>query len=151
MGVFNLSTSLQLINHASILINHGEISLLSDPWYQGDAFHKGWNLIHELTDDEIINLLDQVTHIWISHEHPDHFSILFFKKFGNKIGKTSNYLGKQGAQHTFKQSFKSKSVHKTFFSFRSRFTCDCMLKRSIETLYLLFRSVQIVLHGESTL
>ena len=80
-----MSTSLQLINHASILIDHGEISLLSDPWYQGEAFHKGWNLIHELTDEEIITLLDQVTHIWISHEHPDHFSIMFFKKFGDKI------------------------------------------------------------------
>ena len=80
-----MSTSLQLINHASILVNDGGISLLSDPWYQGEAFHKGWNLIHELTDEEIINLLDQVTHIWISHEHPDHFSIMFFKKFGDKI------------------------------------------------------------------
>ena len=80
-----MSTSLQLINHASVLIKHGEISLLSDPWYQGDAFHKGWNLIHELTDEEIMTLLDQVTHIWISHEHPDHFSIMFFKKFGDQI------------------------------------------------------------------
>ena len=75
-------TSLQFINHASILVRHGEISLLSDPWYQGDAFHKGWNLIHEIEDNEIIALLDCVTHLWISHEHPDHFSILFFKKFG---------------------------------------------------------------------
>ena len=83
--MINLSTSLQLINHASVLIKNGEVSLLSDPWYQGDAFHKGWNLIHELTDEEIITLLDQVTHIWISHEHPDHFSILFFKKFGDKV------------------------------------------------------------------
>ena len=84
-------TSLQFINHASILVSHGDISLLSDPWYQGDAFHKGWNLIHELKDDEIITLLDRVTHIWISHEHPDHFSILFFKKFGH-ILKANNCL-----------------------------------------------------------
>ena len=26
-----------------------------------------------------------MTHLWISQEHPDHFSILFFKKFGHKI------------------------------------------------------------------
>ena len=43
------TTSLTFINHASILVSHGEIALLSDPWYQGDAFHKGWSLIHELT------------------------------------------------------------------------------------------------------
>ena len=75
-------TSVQFVNHASILIKHGDIGLLSDPWYQGEAFHNGWNLIHELQDNEIDTLLEQVTHIWISHEHPDHFSILFFKKFG---------------------------------------------------------------------
>ena len=84
-----MKTSVQFINHASILVTHGEISLLSDPWYQGDAFNKGWNLIHELKDDEIGELLNKVTHIWISHEHPDHFSILFFKKFGDQI-KTNN-------------------------------------------------------------
>ena len=79
------TTSLQFVNHASVLVSHGEISLLSDPWYQGDAFHKGWSLIHELSDEEVLKLLTKVTHIWISHEHPDHFSIMFFKKFGEEI------------------------------------------------------------------
>lgn len=73
--------SIQFINHASILISCNEVGLLSDPWYQGDAFHKGWNLINELEDSDILNILQKTTHIWISHEHPDHFSILFFKKF----------------------------------------------------------------------
>ena len=47
------STKITFINHASILIKNDDIGLLSDPWYQGDAFHKGWNLIHEFDDDEI--------------------------------------------------------------------------------------------------
>lgn len=81
----NINTNLEFINHASVLISNNDISLLSDPWYQGEAFHKGWNLLHELQDEEIYLLLDRTTHIWISHEHPDHFSIMFFKKFGNKI------------------------------------------------------------------
>ena len=34
-------------------------------------------------------LLNKITHIWISHEHPDHFSILFFKKFSDLIIKRS--------------------------------------------------------------
>lgn len=75
------SPSIQFINHASVLISCNEVSLLSDPWYQGDAFHKGWNLINEFEDSDISNILKNTTHIWISHEHPDHFSILFFKKF----------------------------------------------------------------------
>lgn len=76
---------LEFINHASVLISNEEVGLLSDPWYQGDAFHKGWNLMYDLSDDEINGLLDRTTHIWISHEHPDHFSVMFFMKFGDLI------------------------------------------------------------------
>lgn len=84
-----MKPTLEFINHASVLISNKDVSLLSDPWYQGDAFHKGWNLIYELTDSEIINLLNRVTHIWISHEHPDHFSISFFMKFKEEILKNN--------------------------------------------------------------
>ena len=82
---YNQYPTVEFINHASVLIKHNEVSLLSDPWYQGDAFHKGWSLIHEQSDTEIEDLLNRTTHIWISHEHPDHFSILFFKKFSEII------------------------------------------------------------------
>jgi L-ascorbate metabolism protein UlaG (beta-lactamase superfamily) len=82
-----MKTSIQFNNHASVIIKGTNISLLSDPWYQGDAFHKGWNLLCEISDDQIINILNKVTHIWISHEHPDHFSVSFFKKFSRQINE----------------------------------------------------------------
>ena len=84
-----MRTSVKFINHASIMISDGNISVLSDPWYTGDAFHKGWNLLHETTNEEVEMLLDGITHIWISHEHPDHFSIPFFKTFAKKIKSKS--------------------------------------------------------------
>lgn len=80
-----MKTSIQFINHASVIIKGDHVAVLSDPWYQGDAFHKGWNLLCETSDDQIVDVLNKVTHIWISHEHPDHFSIPFFKKFSNQI------------------------------------------------------------------
>ena len=80
-----MKTSIQFINHASVTIKGDGVSLLSDPWYSGEAFHKGWNLLHETSDEEASNILNDVTHIWLSHEHPDHFSILFFKTFAKKI------------------------------------------------------------------
>ena len=103
------TTSLTFVNHASILVRHKKVSVLSDPWYQGDAFHKGWNLTHELRDEEISDLLDDVTHIWISHEHPDHFSILFFKKFGDKIKERKIQILFQYCKDQRVQSFLAKS------------------------------------------
>lgn len=80
-----MKTSVQFINHASVIVSNKKTSVLSDPWYTGDAFHKGWNLVHETERQDIEKVLNNVTHIWISHEHPDHFSISFFKTFGQKI------------------------------------------------------------------
>ena len=39
-------TNIEFVNHASVLISHAEISILSDPLYVGPAFHYGWRLIH---------------------------------------------------------------------------------------------------------
>ena len=103
------ATSLTFINHASVLVSHGKISLLTDPWYQGDAFHKGWGLIHELTDDEISGWLEKVSHIWISHEHPDHFSIMFFKKFGKQIKNNNIQIIFQETSDKRVETFLSKS------------------------------------------
>lgn len=103
------STKITFINHASILIKNDDIGLLSDPWYQGDAFHKGWNLIHEFNDDEVNQLLNEVTHIWISHEHPDHFSIMFFKKFGSKIKERKVKIIFQETSDKRVESFLQKS------------------------------------------
>ena len=84
-----MKTSIKFINHASVIISDNNTSVLSDPWYDGDAFHKGWNLLHETKNHEIEEFLNEVTHIWISHEHPDHFSISFFKKFVITLKKNS--------------------------------------------------------------
>ena len=84
-----MKTSVKFINHASVIVSDDTISLLSDPWYTGDVFHKGWNLLHETSNKEVDSLLNNVTHIWISHEHPDHLSIAFFKAFAEKIKNLS--------------------------------------------------------------
>ena len=59
-----------MISHASVLIEDGPVALLADPWFMGEVFNESWSLLcpPALTPDA----LQGVTHIWISHEHPDH-------------------------------------------------------------------------------
>lgn len=77
----NMRTHIKFINHSSVIIAASDIRILCDPWFEGDAFHKGWNLIYENDPKDIENILDNITHLWISHEHPDHFSVRFFLKY----------------------------------------------------------------------
>ncbi|TVR42671.1 MAG: MBL fold metallo-hydrolase [Cryomorphaceae bacterium] len=60
------------VNHACYLLEHGDVKLLHDPWLSGSAFHNGWALIAPSAWS--YERFAEVTHIWFSHEHPDHFS-----------------------------------------------------------------------------
>lgn len=64
---------LTFVGHAALLLEQGDVSLLCDPWLGGDAFNEGWAAwpAPELEAEK----LDRVTHLWVSHEHPDHLSI----------------------------------------------------------------------------
>ncbi|MGH1348677.1 MAG: MBL fold metallo-hydrolase [Nannocystales bacterium] len=60
------------VNHASVLMEHEGTSLLTDPWWFGDAFNAGWQLLAQTPLPP--EALSTVDYIWVSHEHPDHFS-----------------------------------------------------------------------------
>ena len=64
----------RFINHASILLEDdlGGASVLTDPWYEGSVFLNGWDLLFPTETDS--KCFENVKYIWISHEHPDHFS-----------------------------------------------------------------------------
>jgi len=62
---------LQFINHSCFIVEEGCIKLICDPWIEGRVFNEGWDLIYKTPfsyDD-----FRSITHIWFSHEHPDHF------------------------------------------------------------------------------
>lgn len=65
-------TKIKFVNHASYILHHDKISLIADPWIEGTAFHEGWNLIEQTKFG--YSDFSEITHIWFSHEHPDHFS-----------------------------------------------------------------------------
>ena len=73
-----MKSAVKLINHASAKVTLDDVSIISDPWYDGSVFHKGWKLLHELSVEEVIKHLKNTDYIYISHEHPDHFSPSFF-------------------------------------------------------------------------
>lgn len=63
--------TIRFVNHASFLVEHGGVSLLTDPWLEGRVFHRGWDLVSptRFTWDDFRG----ERYLWFSHEHPDHF------------------------------------------------------------------------------
>jgi UDP-MurNAc hydroxylase len=114
---------IHFINHASVCIEYKDVFLVTDPWLEGNAFDNGWSLIAPTKfkyDD-----FEKVTHIWFSHEHPDHFSTYVINKipqeYKSKITiiyqytidkKVYNYCQKQG----FKEIIEISPAEKLFLS-----------------------------------
>ena len=63
---------LQFVNHASFVVEHGPVRLICDPWLEGPVFNDGWDLLapSQFRYEDFRG----ITHIWFSHEHPDHFN-----------------------------------------------------------------------------
>ena len=38
-------TKVKFVNHASYMLYHDNICLITDPWIEGAAFYEGWSLI----------------------------------------------------------------------------------------------------------
>lgn len=120
-----MKTRIKFINHSSVLIASGSIGLLCDPWYEGEAFHKGWNLLVEHNARLIQPLLDHVTHIWISHEHPDHFSVKFFNNYAEKLKQRNiKILFQKTEDGRVKRFIKSKGVEFIEIPLNKKFTLD---------------------------
>src|SRR5262245_14431114 len=62
---------IEWVNHASFVIRAGNACIILDPWIEGSVFDESWSLlspsVFKYSDFE------EITHIWFSHEHPDHF------------------------------------------------------------------------------
>jgi hypothetical protein len=64
--------TIEFVNHASFVLDDGQgVRLLADPWLDGLVFNRGWKLLSPSRFTEAD--FDSITHLWISHEHPDHF------------------------------------------------------------------------------
>ena len=61
-----------LINHASCIFEFGSYKLLCDPWFEGFVFGGGWGLQYE--SKKCYELVENATHLWVSHFHEDHLN-----------------------------------------------------------------------------
>lgn len=78
--------SIKLLSHASVKISAANTVILTDPWFFGRVFNNGWGLSPEPTLDDLKKDLADVTHIWISHEHPDHLHFPSLKFLSDEVG-----------------------------------------------------------------
>jgi len=75
--------NIEWVNHASFVLETNGIRLICDPWLDGAIFNNGWKLLSP-TKFAYESFAD-ITHIFISHQHPDHFSPPNLKKIPKEM------------------------------------------------------------------
>ena len=93
---------IRFLNHSCIVLESPATRILCDPWFEGTAFNDGWRLLVE--HSHRIDAID-CDYIWLSHEHPDHFSIPTLRGLGaprrflyqkTRDGKVRAFLNAKG-------------------------------------------------------
>jgi UDP-MurNAc hydroxylase len=63
---------IRFVNHAGFVCEARGVRILCDPWLEGSAFNGGWDLVAASRFG--VRDFEHIDYIWLSHEHPDHFS-----------------------------------------------------------------------------
>lgn len=75
--------TIRFINHACVKVQLADVCILMDPWIDGPVFNDGWDLL-VATTMSVDEIMAGVTHIFLSHEHPDHFSPSFLSRISKR-------------------------------------------------------------------
>jgi L-ascorbate metabolism protein UlaG (beta-lactamase superfamily) len=103
---------LEWVNHASFVLAHDGVRLISDPWIDGFAFNHGWK--HLVPTEFGYGDFGSITHIWLSHEHPDHFSPRNLLQIPEEARSRITMLFQEGVDHrigTFCRNAGFKQIH----------------------------------------
>ena len=96
-----MKSHVKFLNHSCLMLQTETTNILCDPWFKGTAFGNGWSLLHD--NSHKINDLE-FDYIWISHEHPDHFSIPTLLE----LTKKSTFLFQETRDKKVKKFLESK-------------------------------------------
>jgi Beta-lactamase superfamily domain len=77
------SLKARTLGHASLAVyREGERALLlTDPWLIGSVYWRSWWLQHYPSADDIA-WLQTTAHVYVTHEHPDHFHMPSIRRLG---------------------------------------------------------------------
>jgi UDP-MurNAc hydroxylase len=85
-----LIPEIKWVNHSSYVFVYKDIQIICDPWLDEQVFNNGWSLLSKTAfkhDD-----FKDITHIWCSHEHPDHFNVPTLKNINAEVRSQITFL-----------------------------------------------------------
>lgn len=112
-----------------MIFSNEKINLITDPWIFGSAFNDSWDLISE--SKMKIKDFENITHIWFSHEHPDHFYPSVLSSIPEVIRKKITVLFQDTIDHRVADKCRQlgflviEMKHNKFYKLDENFQVKC--------------------------
>ncbi len=74
----------EYICHACLLIDTGDVTIATDPWFAGPAYSEQWYVFPKPVNTEAVEKADVIL---ISHPHEDHFHVRTLRHLPNKSAR----------------------------------------------------------------
>jgi len=124
-----ISPEITFVNHASVIFSYKKIRLITDPWIFGSAFNNSWELISE--SKMCIEDFKEISHIWFSHEHPDHFNLTVLNSIPKEIREEITVLFQDTLDHRVAKKCRQlgfsviEMKHNKFYKLDDDFQIKC--------------------------
>ena len=124
-----VSPEITFVNHASVIFSYKKIRLITDPWIFGSAFNNSWELISE--SKMCVEDFKKISHIWFSHEHPDHFNLTVLNSIPKEIREEITVLFQDTLDHRVAKKCRQlgfsviEMKHNKFYKLDDDFQIKC--------------------------
>jgi hypothetical protein len=123
------SPEITFVNHASVIFSFKKIRLITDPWLFGSAFNNSWELISE--SKMRVEDFKDISHIWFSHEHPDHFNLGVLNSIPEEVRREITVLFQDTLDHRVAKKCRElgfsviEMKHNEFYKLDDDFQVKC--------------------------
>lgn len=85
------------IGNATVIAYDRGPVLVTDPWFEGDAYFGSWTLSHEVPPEQAA-AIRAAPYCWVSHGHPDHLSLSSLRQLRRATILLPDHVGGRIAQ-----------------------------------------------------
>jgi len=82
----------ETIGNATLIVHDREPVLVTDPWFEGDAYFGSWRLSHEVPEEQVA-AIEAARFCWVSHGHPDHLSLASLRRLRGAVILMPDHVG----------------------------------------------------------
>ena len=141
---------IEYISHATLLIDTGDVKILTDPWFNGPAYCGQWHIFPKPVNVEVANSAD---FILLSHGHEDHLHHETLLSLDKTVKVFYPYQWQKGIKDYFHEiGFKNVTEAITYKTYKiSATTSITYMANSLDSIIIIESNGEVLVNVNDAL